>query len=556
MKKIIHEEGRYFCINTENQNRQEVYVVEWDSLAYEISDDILDAISRQFIDEHSSKLCKDYTCMKIAIDKEHYKYGVFDTRNLVVVIDAIYDKIFPPVLRSGIKHVGINEDSFEDKFIFDVSIKDFDGEIDIHGYPVVRTQKKYVHCKNEGLAFIGLEHVMYYPGIAETYWNENRNPRYCMNKDGSWGLYNVRTRSLLVNCTYDRISLFDYSNNIYSLQKECRMGLFDAQRQTVLVDCVYDNISSIESNKNMYLLQKDGHWGLFDAQRQAVLVDCVYDTISPIDSKNNTYLLQKDNCYQIASIEDVALHMSDIYSTVEPIGDNLYKVSKGKDVNRYGLIKNLGESLIKCSYLQLGVITTYPLTVVLLKDNKKMQYLNVDNKTILMDDMDYCIISYGYIYFHKDGKQGFMNCGGGNYYLIDLPLNYKMDLSTFGYDFVVVYDKDNTDFVGILNVQKAEGGDVNIFSKEEWHGICEGYIRDFSGELSIKVELKNGGYVKYDEKYNEIFRGSEEDGVDDKREIDSDNIEPFFYEGSYNNDNDPLDAFDGDVDAYNEWRNR
>ena len=85
--------------------------------------------------------------------------------------------------------------------------------------------------------------------------------------------------------------------------------------------------------------------------------------------------------------------------------------------------------------------------------------------------------------------------------------------------FVVVHDLANNRHVGVLNVNKAIKGEIQIYTQDNWANIEEGFSCEsvFEGEsepLKLEVILDTEEVAYYDDNFKELYRVSADNALD------------------------------------------
>ena len=236
------------------------------------------------------------------------------------------------------------------------------------------------------------------------------------------------------------------------------------------------------------------------------------------DLRDTSILLHRGNKHILCTLQNEELHISSEYDVIDDFmfAKTLLSVYENKDGTTYwGLIDRCGKSVVECKYLSIELINEDKLLFFMQSVDKKFHIYDVLNHNTMIDNIDgvYSNVNDCYV-ICKSGMQGVVDSNGALVYpLFKLPYNYEMDLYTLSHGFVVVHDLANNRHVGVLNVDKAIEGEIQIHTQDNWANIEEGFSSTFvfDGEpeiLKIEVILDTEEVAYYDDNFKELYRKS------------------------------------------------
>ena len=252
-----------------------------------------------------------------------------------------------------------------------------------------------------------------------------------------------------------------------------------------------------------------------------------YDEIIALkdrDLRDTSILLRRGNKHVLCTLQNEELHISSEYDIIDDFmfAKTLLSVQDNKEgVTYWGLIDCCGKSVVDCKYLSIELINEDKLLFFMQSTDKKFHIYDILNHNTIIDNINgvYSNVNDCYV-IGKDGMQGIIDSDGDFVYpLFKLPYNYEMDLYTLSHGFVVVHDLANNRHVGVLNVNKAIKGEIQIYTQDNWANIEEGFSCEsvFEGEsepLKLEVILDTEEVAYYDDNFKELYRVSADNALD------------------------------------------
>lgn len=182
-----------------------------------------------------------------------------------------------------------------------------------------------------------------------------------VSKDGKYGLINF-TGTELLECSYEKIEPIKYIKNSFITEKDGKKGVVD-NSGNVIIENKYKDISSLtEKYEDGYIVKDDNNkYGVINYNKKQVL-ECKYDKIENIYG-NGMYVVKSGNEVQVINTEGKVI-LNKGFDQIISLDTNILI----KKSNKYGVVSNEGEELLKAEYDDLKYL--YSGNYIAKKDNK------------------------------------------------------------------------------------------------------------------------------------------------------------------------------------------
>lgn len=233
---------------------------------------------------------------------------------------------------------------------------------------------KALNSKNEEI-FTNYEQIEAIQNIDKNnnLWYEENVLR--VKKDGKYGTINLNGDELL-KCEYDQIVAQPEVKNSLKISKDGKVGIVNDEGK-IIIEPQYQDIENLgDDNKEGFIVKSEnGKYGIVDFSNNQIL-EAKYEGITKV-YKNDLYVVTQGK-NQVLIRKDGTEILSKGYDEIAEILKNAENGVVYKSSNKYGIMKQTGETTIKAEYDDLKEAKTGTLIA---KKNGNYGIIDLENKT-------------------------------------------------------------------------------------------------------------------------------------------------------------------------------